>query len=194
MATTVEHADRGLLDGLRENVSWTIGIGVLLVVVGFLSLIAPLASGVAITFLVGVLLLAGGIGQLLLAFRAGAFGRGVLIFLVGAIAAVAGLLLIFEPIAGLASITLLLAAYFVATGILAIIAAFRLRPEAGWGWMLTNGIVTLVLGALIWRQWPLSGTWALGVLFGVQLIFAGAALWSIGAAVRRGLKHIAPSV
>lgn len=193
MNTSVNAMEKGLIRGLGEHSGWTIAIGVLLLVVGFLCLAAPFASGIAVTISVGALLFAAGIGELVLAFRAGALGRGVLIFLLGLVAVAAGLVLMFQPQAGLISITLLLAAYFVVTGIFAVIAAFRLRPTQGWGWMLANGIVTLLLGLLIWIQWPLSGVWAVGILFGVQLIFTGAALLTVGMSVRRVLKHAASS-
>jgi uncharacterized membrane protein HdeD (DUF308 family) len=193
MNMPVNAMEKGLIRGLGEHSGWTIAIGVLLLVFGFLCLAAPFASGIAVTISVGLLLFAAGIGELVLAFRAGALGRGVLIFLIGLVAMAAGLVLMFQPEAGLISITLLLAAYFVVTGIFAVIAAFRLRPAQGWVWMLANGVVTLVLGLLIWMQWPLSGVWAVGILFGVQLIFTGAALLTVGISVRRVLRHVASS-
>jgi uncharacterized membrane protein HdeD (DUF308 family) len=60
-----------------------------------------------------------------------------------------------------------------------------MKPAKGWGWMLANAIVTLLLGAMIWGQWPMSGAWAVGVLFGVQLAMTGMALLTAGSAVRQ---------
>jgi uncharacterized membrane protein HdeD (DUF308 family) len=174
-----------LIDAIRENAGWAVAIGILLLILGLLSVASPFASGLAVTISVGALLIFGGVAKCLLAFRAGALGRGVLIFLLGLLTLVVGGYMVSQPVAGLASITLFLAAYFVATGILAIIASFKLKPASGWGWMLANGIVTLVLGLMIWRQWPLSGAWAVGVLFGVQLAMTGVALLSAGSAVRQ---------
>jgi uncharacterized membrane protein HdeD (DUF308 family) len=105
--------------------------------------------------------------------------------LFGLLTLIVGGYLVSQPLAGLASITLFLAAYFVATGILAIVASVQMKPADGWGWMLANGIVTLLLGAMIWRQWPVSGVWAVGVLFGVQLAMTGVALLTAGSAVRQ---------
>jgi uncharacterized membrane protein HdeD (DUF308 family) len=112
----------------------------------------------------------------------------LLLVLTGAVSALVGLLLVLQPLTGIATITLFLAVYFLVSGILAVIAAFSLRPDTGWRWMLANGIVTFLLGLLIWRQWPLSGAWAIGVLFGLQLVCSGAALVVIGTAMRRALK------
>jgi uncharacterized membrane protein HdeD (DUF308 family) len=161
--------------------------------IGVRSVLAPLTSAVAITVTVGVLLMIGGAGQIALALRAGVLGRGLLLVLTGAVSALVGLLLVLQPLTGIATITLFLAVYFLVSGILAVIAAFNLRPDAGWLWMLANGVVTFLLGLLIWRQWPLSGAWAIGVLFGVQLVSSGAALVVIGTAMRRALKSVAPA-
>lgn len=179
----------GLLDALRQNAGWAVGVGIVLIIVGILAIGSPLASGLAITLVVGALLVVGGIAQCLLAFRAGAFGRAVLIFLVGLLKLVAGIYLVSRPVEGLASLTLFLAAYFVAVGILVIVAALKLRGTPSWIWMLLNGIVTLLLGLMIWAQWPLSGAWAIGVLFGIQLLMNGIALATIGSAVRGAVKR-----
>jgi len=105
----------------------------------------------------------------------------------GVIAALAGIAVVMHPILGLAFLTLLLATYFVAEGVWKIIASFRYRPNAGWGWLLGSGLLSLVLGWLIWSQWPISGLWAVGVLVGVNLLATGAALVTLA-----GLSARAP--
>jgi uncharacterized membrane protein HdeD (DUF308 family) len=179
-----------LIDALRQNAGWAIAIGILLLITGILAIGAPFITGLAVTVSVGALLIVSGVGQCLLAFQAGAFGRAVLILLFGVVTVIAGGYLVLQPVAGLASITLILAAYFVVTGIIAIFASLTLRPASGWGWMLANAIVTLLLGAMIWQQWPLSGTWAVGVLFGVQMMMSGISLLTTGSAVRQ-VTHVA---
>jgi uncharacterized membrane protein HdeD (DUF308 family) len=190
MATETSGIGGGLIDAIRSQAGWALAIGVLMVILGIMSIGSPLVTGLAVTVLVGVLLLIAGVGQCVLAFRAGAFGRGVLIFLFGVLAIVAGYL-ISRPAEGLASITLFLAVYFVATGVVAVIAAFHLKPTRGWGWMLTNGIVTVLLGILIWGQWPVSGVWAVGVLLGVQLVISGVTLVTLASAVRGATRAVA---
>ena len=118
-------------------------------------------------------------------------GLGLLIFVVGALTAVAGFYLFNQPLAGLASITIFLAVYFVVTGIFELVSAFQIRPAEGWGLMLFNGIVTLVLGIMIWRQFPLSGAWAVGVLFGIKLVLSGWSLIFIGRSVRGAANDVA---
>ncbi len=178
----------GLLDGIKKNARLAVIMGIIMVICGFLAVGSPLAAGVYVTIFVGIMLVVGGIAQCILAFSAGAFGKGLLIFIVGALTAVAGFYLFNQPLEGLVSITLFLAIYFVVTGIFELVSAFQIRPADGWGWMLVNAIVTLLLGIMIWRQFPLSGAWAVGILFGVKLILSGWSLIFIGRSVRGAAK------
>ena len=180
----------GLIDGIKENAKLAVVSGVILIVAGTFAVMSPLVAGLSITILVGVSLVFGGVGQCFLALKAGAFGRALLTFLVGALMVAAGSFMMTQPVAGLASITLLLVAYLVAAGLGELIMSLQLRPADGWGWMLFNGIITLLLGMMLWRQFPLSGAWAIGVLFGIKMIFSGWALVFIGRSVKQAATSL----
>lgn len=170
-------------------------LGIIVLVLGILSIMSPLVAGAAVATLVGALLVAAGITRVFWAFKAETFGRGALAFLLGGITAFAGVVTLARPLLGLASLTMVLAVYFVVDGIFAILASFQLTRESGRGWVLFDGIITLLLGALIWRQWPLSGQWAVGVLVGARLVLAGWSMIFLGSAVRgvsKALKTEAP--
>jgi len=179
-----------LIEGIKENAKLAVIIGFILIIAGTFAVMSPLVVGLSITIIVGVLLVIGGIGQCFLAMKAGAFGRGLLTFAVGALMVITGVFLMTQPVAGLASITLLLVAYLVAAGLGDLFVALQLRPADGWGLMLFNGIVTLLLGMMLWRQFPLSGAWAIGVLFGIKMIFSGWALVFIGRNVKRAASTL----
>ena len=181
----------GLLEGIKSNARLAVIVGILMLICGFLAIGSPFVAGMSVTVVVGIMLIIGGISECFLAFKAGAFGKGLLIFVVGALTVVAGFYLFNQPVAGLAAITLFLAAYFVVTGISELIGAFQIRPAEGWGVMLFSGIITLLLGIMIWRQFPVSGAWAVGVLFGIKLIVSGWALIFIGRGVRGVVKDAA---
>jgi len=83
----------------------------------------------------------------------------------------------------LASLSIVLAVYFLLDGISEIVAAFSVKPAEGWGFMVFGGALSILLSALIWSQWPLSGAWAIGVLVGVRLVFAGTAMIALGSAI-----------
>ncbi len=179
--------DAGLLDGIKKNAGLTVVSGIILLIAGTLAIFSPFVAGVSITMLVGAMLAVSGIGQCFLAFKTGAFGRGLMVFVVGILMAITGLYMMNQPIAGLATLTIILMSYLLATGALEIIVAFQLKPADGWGLQLFNGIVTLLLGIMLWRQFPLSGAWAIGILFGIKMIFSGLAFVIIG----RNVKKIA---
>lgn len=184
-------AASGLLDGIKRNARLAVIMGVIMVICGILAILSPLAAGASVMMFVGILLAIGGIAQCVLAFQAGAFNKGLLIFVAGALTAIVGFYLINKPLSGLAVIAFFLAVYFIVTGIFELVGAFQVRPAEGWGMMLFNGIVTLLLGIMIWSQFPLSGAWAVGILFGVKLLLSGASLIVIGRSVRGAAKAAA---
>ena len=98
---------------------------------------------------------------------------------------VAGLYLLTHPVMAIGTLTVLLALVLFAEGVFDIVTYFRLQREHPSGWMLLNGIVALVLGALIWVQWPSSSAWAIGTLVGVNLLMTGITRLMFGLAGRR---------
>jgi uncharacterized membrane protein HdeD (DUF308 family) len=189
MSEQAESPDAGLVDGIKKNAGLTVVIGIITVIAGLLAISSPLVAGVSITILVGAMLAISGVSQCFLAFKAGAFGRGLMVFVVGVLMTIAGVYMMNQPVAGLATLTIILMSYLLATGVLEIIVAVQLKPADGWGLQLFNGIVTLLLGIMLWRQFPLSGAWAIGVLFGIKMIFSGWAFVFIGRSVKKMVKE-----
>jgi len=189
--TRVQEAIGDWAGQARKNAGWVVGFGVLTVIAGVFAIGAPLASGLGVTIFIGVALAIGGGARIIAAFGADSFGQGALAFIGGLLGAVAGVILATRPGLGLATLTLLIGSYLLVDGIANAVLAFRVRPGQGWGWILFSGIVTFLLGILLLAEWPLSGTWALGTLVGVNLLFSGAAMISIGSAARRLTKTVA---
>ena len=179
---------RNWAEEARKNAGWVIALGVVTVVAGFFAIAAPLGSGISITIFIGVALAMGGVARIVAAFGAGSFGEGALAFVGGLVGVVAGLILATRPGLGLATLTLMISTYLLIDGIAGSILAFRVRPGQGWGWILFSGIVTVLVGILLLAEWPISGAWALGTLVGVNLLFGGFAMISIGSAARRFTK------
>ena len=159
-------------------------LGILVLLLGVASMSAPMVTGIALTVMVGAMLLVSGVFQIFHSFRV--FGKGAMIvsILVGVLTVVIGIIVLQRPVSALAGLTLILACYCIADGILTGIAAFQARPAQGWGWMMFSAIVTVLLGAIIWRQWPLSGAWAIGILVGVRILMAGMTMMLMGTAAR----------
>jgi uncharacterized membrane protein HdeD (DUF308 family) len=179
-----------LTETIKKNAKKSKWVGILLVIAGFVALLSPLGAGLSITVMIGVLLLFSGGAQLFLVFQAGSIGQGILLAIFAVLSVIAGGYMISQPLAAMEGLTLFLAAYFVASGIVQAIGAISARPEAGWGWLLVSGIVSVILGAMIWRQFPVSGVWALGTLVGVQLIMNGWTLIVVGGLAKNAVKTV----
>lgn len=158
---------------LQTNRSRMTLLGVISIVCGTLAMLAPGLTGLSIAILLGVLVLIAGAVRMIWAFQASSFLRGIVAFVIGALTLVAGAFLISEPLLASGVLTILLAVYFIVDGIFELIAAFERRPLFGWGWLLFGGIVSLLLGFIIWAQFPLSGIWAMGILIGIKLFMVG---------------------
>jgi len=188
MSQAIENVGTEFLDGVKRNAGLSIAIGVIVFIAGVLAVGSPLLTGISVAVVVGAMLIIGGVSQLVFAFTAGSLGKGLLTFILGILTVVVGALIVSRPGVGLASMTLFLAAYFLISGIFEIVWGFQIRPANGWGWTLFGGIVSLLLGAMIWGEYPLSGAWAVGTLVGIRLIFSGWTLIILGATARGAAK------
>ena len=160
--------------------------GVLTIILGFLAMGAPLVTGLALAVMIGIAMLVAGLLQTVYAFQAGSVGRGILRLLFGGITILAACAIIGQPGMALATLTLFLAVYFVVDGLTTLFTSSAVQQ--GKGLIIFNGIVTLVLGIMIWRGWPVSGAWAIGILVGIRLIFSGMTMLALGSA-GRGLAN-----
>jgi len=189
MTNGILAVDQEMLGTIKRHAGIGIAVGVLVVVAGILALLSPLVAGLSIAIAVGVLIVVSGVSRLFLAFKMGSFGHGLLVFLLGLLSIVIGGYMVLRPGMALATLTLVLAVYFAVDGVFQIIWAFRLRPIKGWGWSLLSGVVSLALGIMIWRQFPVSGIWAVGTLAGIQMVFGGSAVASVCGAARSAARE-----
>jgi uncharacterized membrane protein HdeD (DUF308 family) len=170
---------------VRSNAGWLVALGALTILAGLLSMGYPWASGIGVTVFVGVAMAIAGVARTVAAFHAGSFGQGALALLGGILTFVAGVVLAARPGIGLASLTLMLGGTLLVDGISGAVLAFQVKPAQGWGWMLFSALMGLLLGVLLLREWPLSGLWAIGTLVGINLVFTGFSIVSIGSAARK---------
>jgi uncharacterized membrane protein HdeD (DUF308 family) len=156
-------------------------------VLGAAAIVVPPLAGIAATIILGWLFLIGGIAGLVSTFGARQAPGFAWSLLSALVAVIAGGVLLWNPLAGLVTLTYVLIAYFIVDGILIIILAVTHRRALSgrWEWMLINGIIDLVLAAVIISGLPGSVVWALGLLVGIDLVFGGASLIAMAMAARR---------
>jgi uncharacterized membrane protein HdeD (DUF308 family) len=170
---------------IYREVGWSIVLSVLMIVAGILAIIVPPASGIAVTILVGWLMVFSGGAHLAYAWHT---HRGSGLFwetLVGILYIVGGGYILLHPMVGLKSLTIVLAGCLLVKSILEFILAFQLRPLSGSGWLLVDGIITLILAIIIWWTWPASTMWVVGTLVGISMLFSGVTRLMISLATRR---------
>lgn len=158
--------------------------GVLLVALGVLALGSPMIAAVAVNVVISWLIVLAGVVHLAVAFHRREVGSMIWRSLVGLAYLFFGVYLIAHPVIGVTSLTLVLASLFLIEGILDIALYFRARAIHGSSWMLLDGIITLLLGLMIYLQWPSSSAWAIGTLVGVSLIVSGVTRVMLSSAVR----------
>lgn len=162
-----------------------VALGVLSIVAGIIAFVFPLAATLAAALLFGVLLLVTGVAQVIHVFGTEGW-KGRAWMLVGGVLSVAvGLLIMLRPVAGALTLTLLLGIFFLIGGGIRAVMALGLRPERGWGLLLANGILGILLGVLVFSQWPEAAAWLLGIVLGVDLMFNGVWLISASSGVAR---------
>ncbi len=159
--------------------------GILLIIFGVIAIATPAVAGTAVVIVIGAMLLLAGIVQFVQGLRAESWSSKLLPLILGLVTALCGVGVLGHPLLGLSFLTLLLVAFFVVEGIWKIIASFSYRPAPGWLFMLASGALGLVLGVLIWQQWPVSGLWAVGILVGIDLLMTGISMVALATTVGR---------
>ena len=170
---------------IRESATWSIVLSVLMILSGALAMVLPPIAGLAVTVMFGWLLIFTGALHLAFAWRGRGAGTVLGELAVAALYGAIGVYILARPVAGLASLTLAIAAYLVAKGVFEGAIAFKLRPLPGTGWLLFDAILTVVVAALIASAWPASAAWAVGLLVGIAMISSGVARLMASVAVRR---------
>lgn len=172
---------------VRKYSTWFIAYGVLLVIVGALAVLAPNVATLALEMLLGWILIVSGIFGLIAVGTAGASAPGFWWNLVTAIICLlAGIALLWHPVAGAITLTIILIAYLIATGVakIAIALGYRTQIPKAWIWMLLSALIDIALGLLILSGLPGTAAWVLGLLVGINLIFTGVAVTMAAFAVR----------
>ena len=169
---------------LKKSWGWFLALGIALVVLGAIALgSASCLTFVSMVFF-GWLLIVGGVFEAVHAFWRKKWSGFFLDLLVGVLYVVVGFMVVANPGATAVALTLLIAMFLIFGGVFRIAAAISVRSPH-WGWVLVHGIVSLLLGIAIWRQWPLSGIWVIGLFIGIELLLNGWTLIMLGLAARK---------
>ena len=170
---------------VKKATNWFIAVAVLFILLGLFAIAEPWTAGLGVTLLVGWLLMVGAVAHFISAFKGHGARHVILQVVVGLVYLIGGLYFLTHTIMGVSTLTLLLSIVILAEGVLEVVAYVRLKSVHGASWLLLNGIVTLLLGGMIWAQWPSSSIWAIGTLVGVNLLMTGISRLMLGLAARK---------
>ena len=176
---------------VKKAVGWSIGLSVLMILAGIVAIASPLAAGIAVNVLIAWLLVFSGCVHLVFSWYTRTTGGFLWELLVGILYVVIGVYLLMHPVAALKALTIALAIYLLLEAILEFASGLKLRPLPGSGWLLFDGVITLILAVMIWRAWPSSSEWAIGILVGVSMLFSGTSRLMISLAARSVTSKLA---
>jgi uncharacterized membrane protein HdeD (DUF308 family) len=167
------------IESLQKNWGWFLALGIALIVLGTVAVgSAALMTIVSVLFF-GWLLIVGGALQAGHAFWRKAWGGFFIDLLGGILYVVVGFMVVANPAASAVALTLLISMLLIVGGIFRLVTCIAVRVHH-WPWLALHGVVTLALGIMIWRQWPVSGLWVIGLFIGIDMLFNGWSLVMLG--------------
>jgi Uncharacterized conserved protein len=174
-----------VIGDLPQKWGWLLALGIVFVILGTIGLGLSVAMTVVTILFFGVLLLIGGVVQVIEAFKHTGWKSILGHVLIAAIYLLTGIMLITEPVVGSMALTALLAAAFIITGLFRIVMGIQLKGYGlNWGWLVFAGFVSLALGAMVFFQWPESALWFIGLIIAIEMIFHGWAYVMLALAVK----------
>jgi uncharacterized membrane protein HdeD (DUF308 family) len=186
--TSASHAQtphRPDVQPLRAKRGSIVALGVVYLVAGLIALSSVATATVASVFVVGIMMLIAGIAEVINAFQLKSWGKFLLWLGLGVLYILAGFVTFENPLLAAALLTLILGAALVVSGITRVILAFSIKEGMPWIWVAFSGAITILLGVVILAHWPVSSVYVLGILMGVDLMFAGVGWIFVGLELKR---------
>ena len=169
----------------KKATGWSIAIAIFMILAGILAIAMPLEAGIAVNIFVGWMLLFAAAAHFIFAWSTRGAGQIIWKILMGVLYVIVAFYLLEHPARGLATLTLALAFYLLIESVMEFILYFTHRGVPGSGWFLFDAIITLILGVMVWRTWPMSTEWVIGTLVGFSILFSGIARLMLSLAARR---------
>jgi uncharacterized membrane protein HdeD (DUF308 family) len=162
------------INQLQKNRKWILGLGIGFSIIGALAILFSVTATIVSILYLGALLVVAGFFEGAKAFNVRTWRYALLHGLLSILYIFAGVYMILNPALNALTLTLVLAVFFIIAGIMKIIFGLT-QPVLHKGWLLLSGVLSIILGILIWQQWPYSGLWVLGTLIGIEFLFTGIA-------------------
>lgn len=160
------------IEEARKNWGWFLALGILLIILGLGVISSSYYATIFSVIIFGFFLLGAGIVQIVQAFLAHKWSGFFLTLFLGVLYLITGFICVSRPAVAAINITLWIAAFCFIVGLFRMISSLIVRHDL-WGWVFFNGLVTFLLGVMIYSNWPLSGLWVIGLFIGIDMIMSG---------------------
>ncbi len=171
--------------GAAHRWGWFVALGVLLIALGLFAWVEVVAVTIAGAIFLGAAMFVGGVLQIIHAFVVRGWSGFLLHVLMGVFYLIGGLLIMAEPVQGAVIVTVFLSVCLAVSGVMRMVLALKHRELSGWWLMLFSGIITLLIGLLLYSMLPWSGLWVLGTLIAVELVVQGITWLQFGWMLRK---------
>lgn len=168
---------------IRKRWGWILALGILLAALGSVALGAATLATLATMEFIGWLMMVGGFLQAAHAFTCRGWSGFFIDLLAGLLYLVVGFMIVANPAATAVTLTLLVALFLILSGVFRVAVALMIQFQ-NWVWLALHGMINVILGIMIWQQWPLDGLWVIGLFVGIDMIFNGWSLIMLGLAVK----------
>ena len=176
---------------VTKNRKRLLGFGILSLILGIIGTFMSVTMTMTSMIFFGILIIIGGFAFLVEAFSAPQWKGKLLNLLIALLYIIAGGMMIANPAGSAVWFTLFIAAFLIVVGMMRIVMGFQIKDEISeWGWMVFGGLLSIILGILIYAQWPLSGLWVIGLFISIELIMQGVNAIVLSRAIKQGQKDI----
>jgi len=174
------------IEQLKKHTKFLKWEGFFLIILGCVAIAMPLMFSATIEMMLAILFIIGGVGGVLRAVSVKKLpGRGISIILY-LLFIVVGFFLIKRPMAGIMTLSVILATCFIVSGVFKVVFALTMKRVKRWGWSLLDGLISIALGGIVFAEWPYSAAWFIGLLVGIRFIFLGNAMIMIATGLQKG--------
>jgi len=191
METNTDNIVQEISGAVTKNRKRLMGFGILSLVFGIVGTFMSVTMTMTSMIFFGILIVIGGLVFLVEAFSAPQWKGKLMNLLIALLYIVAGAIMIVNPAGSAVWFTLFIAAFLIVVGVARIIVGFQIKDEISeWGWMVFGGVLSIILGILIYMQWPVSGLWVIGLFISIELMVQGVNAIALSRVIKQGQKDI----
>ena len=191
MSKETEYLKEVVAGAVTQNRKRLMGFGILSLILGIIGTFMSVAVTMASMMIFGILFIVAGVVFLIDSFSAPEWKGRLWGLLISLLYVAGGIVMVMYPAGSATWFTLFIAAFLIMIGVTRIFMGFRVKDLiSSWGWMVFSGILSIILGMMIYAEWPVSGLWVIGLFISVELIMQGINAIMLSRVIKTAQKDI----